>query len=300
MSADVAVTLAIGLGLMVACGLAVAYWLLIVTEGTYLGPRVVRWLYDRGADTYDGIKDFRHADEVASLGNPLLNRLDGTTGSEALVLDVATGTCRLPVALLDIPFFEGEMVGLDASRLMLEVGAAKTEAWSDRLELVHHPAVPLPFADESFDAVSMLEALEFLPDRAAALFEMVRVLRPAGWLMVTNRIGADAKAMPGKVDSPERFERRLRSIGLEEVATKPWQSYYSLVWGKKPGVRANRTPSGWLRVLTCPACGTHGEWRGPDGRLSCADDQVSSADDQALCAACGHAVRRDGRIWTLG
>ena len=41
-----------------------AYWLLVVTEGAYLGPRTVRWLYDRGASTYDRVKGFDSPDRV--------------------------------------------------------------------------------------------------------------------------------------------------------------------------------------------------------------------------------------------
>lgn len=305
--ADVLLAAVIAIALLSAAGVALAYWLLVVTEGAYLGPRVVRWLYDRGADTYDGVKGFRRPDEVAALGNPLLHRLEASAPTKSLVLDVATGTCRLPIALLDMPFFKGEFVGLDSSRRMLEVGAGKTAAWPDRLHLVHHAASPLPFAEQTFDAVTLLEALEFLPDRAGALGEMVRVLRPGGWLLVTNRLGVDAKLMPGKVDSPARFERRLREAGLKDVVTKPWQSFYSLVWARKPAGRASQlspqhtgaSPDGagrdsdpdaplrsdWRAALECPVCRAAGSW--------------ASAADRMTCAGCGHVVRREGRVWLV-
>ena len=271
--ADVLLAAVLAIALLAAAGVALAYWLLVVTEGAYLGPRVVRWLYDRGADTYDDVKGFRRPDEVAAFGNPLLHRLEGSAPSMSLVLDVATGTCRLPIALLDMPFFKGEVVGLDASRRMLEVGAGKSEAWPDRFHLVHHAASPLPFAEKTFDAVTLLEALEFLPDRAAALGEMVRVLRPGGWLLVTNRLGVDAKLMPGKVDSPARFERRLREAGLEDVVTKPWQA--STRWcgpGSPPaGLRSDRSSMRW-RLRTCP------------GAIRSPFDQTGARPSSARCA----------------
>ena len=279
------------LALAAASALALTYWLLAVTEGTYLGARTVRWLYDRGADTYDVVKGFRRDEEVKVLGNPLLSRIEESAGPSATVLDVATGTCRLPLALIDIPFFQGTVVGLDISRRMLDVGAGKTEQWRSRLHLVHHAAVPLPFADASFDAVTLLEALEFLPDRSAALREMARVVRPGGWILVTNRIGTDALLMPGKVDAPARLEQRLRELGLVEVRTQPWQSFYALVWARKPAAQdasldppAHRTAD-WHTSLVCPACEAVGRW--------------VSTDDQLSCAACGCVVRCDGRIWLL-
>lgn len=51
-------------------------------------------------------------------------------------------------------------------------------------------AAALPFADESFDAVIAMHMLYHLPDPAAAIAEMARVLKPGGCLAVpTNDIG---------------------------------------------------------------------------------------------------------------
>ena len=44
---------------------------------------------------------------------------------------------------------------------------------------------PLPFADNSFDLVSCLEALEVMPDVEAPLAELNRILRPGGVALVT-------------------------------------------------------------------------------------------------------------------
>src|SRR3989304_5357777 len=99
---------------LVALGL-VGYWLVVVTEGAYLGKGAVRFLYDRGAATYDAVKQLEHLDEFMFLGRPLLDHLEETAGPRALVLDVPTGPARLPVALTDLPFFEGRIVGVDNS-----------------------------------------------------------------------------------------------------------------------------------------------------------------------------------------
>ncbi len=46
-------------------------------------------------------------------------------------------------------------------------------------------ALSLPFADGEFDRVVAAEVLEHIPDDAAAIAELVRVLRPGGTIAVT-------------------------------------------------------------------------------------------------------------------
>nr|WP_290667026.1 class I SAM-dependent methyltransferase [Ardenticatena sp.] len=267
--------------------LLIAYWLIYITEGSYAGTWLVRWLYDRGARTYDDVKGFSPADEFAFLGKPLFDRLEEALGEGApgLVLDVATGTGRLPIALLDIPFFTGTVVGVDASFEMLVQAAHKRTArqWEMRWQLLHHVATPLPFADATFDAVTMLEALEFLPDRDAAIAEMVRVLRPGGWFLISNRIGLDARLMPGRTDPPRRFEERLAMHGLVDIFTRPWQTYYDLVWARKPGTLPPRASLDWWNALRCPQCGAQGAWQRGTG--------------QATCQMCGLRMRLEDGVW---
>ena len=100
---------------------ALGYWLVMEAELAYLGRGPVKRLYDWGAKDYDRIKAYDPVEEFAFLGRPLLDRLEPTAGPRALVLDLGTGTGRLAIALLDIPFFEGTVVGLDVSPAMLRL-----------------------------------------------------------------------------------------------------------------------------------------------------------------------------------
>jgi len=96
------------------------------------------------------------------------------------VLDVACGTGALALAAAAIAGPNGRVVGLDANPEMLEVARRKA-AHIDWREGV---AEDLPFDDESFDAVASQFAFMFFDDRAQALSEMMRVLRPGGRLAV--------------------------------------------------------------------------------------------------------------------
>jgi GT2 family glycosyltransferase/SAM-dependent methyltransferase len=55
-----------------------------------------------------------------------------------------------------------------------------------RVEFVVGDATALPFADSSFDAVTLLDVLEHIPDDDAAAAEALRVVRPGGWVLVSS------------------------------------------------------------------------------------------------------------------
>ena len=226
---------AIAVVLAAAALAALGWWLLIQTEGVYLGPRVVRLLYDRSARAYDDIKEFDDEADDRHLGRPLAERLAGN--DEAIVLDVGTGTARLPLSLFRHLDFKGRVIGLDTSPGMLEAAQAKTVVFSESLDLVRSDARVLPVPAAACDAVTCIEALEFLPDMRQALREMVRVLRPGGTLVVTNRCGLDRWSFPGRGLAAGDFEQLLRSLGVHEVRTERWLTYYDLVWATRTDER---------------------------------------------------------------
>jgi SAM-dependent methyltransferase len=244
--------LSLGLVGLVLLGLLL-YWQLIVAEGTYLGPRVVVLLYDWSAHIYERIKRFDTGTEQWFLGLPLARALDLVPA--ALVLDVATGTGRLPRALLREPAFEGRVIGLDLSRRMLRQAVQRTAQFAHRLTYIWQDARRLPFDDDTFDAVACLEALEFTPDPWAVVTELVRVLRPGGVLLVTNRIGRDARFLPGRAFPRDEFERHLREFPLEEVKVRSWQLDYDLAWAIKAGEPRGGSVRPLSDILCCPTCG---------------------------------------------
>ena len=212
------------------------YWAFIITEGAYLGARVVAWTYDLTAKKYDQIKQFKLVDDVWLIAGPLLNKLQDVR--TPLVLDIATGTGRLPIALFSRPLFDGHVIGLDYSRKMLQEADAKLALYAGRYTLTWHNAQHLPFPDETFDAVCCLEALEFMPNPKGVLAEMSRVLRSGGLLVVTNRINWEGRLMPGKAFAKDAFRALLKKIDLERIEFRIWQVYYDLIFARKKGWRS--------------------------------------------------------------
>jgi len=233
---------------------ALVYWQLVIAEGAYLGPRVVARTYDWVARRYDAIKQFDPRDERWFVAGPLLRQLAGV--GRPLVLDVATGTGRLPMALLR-DRFPGRIVGLDLSLGMLHQAHRKLQPYGDQVRLIWHDASHLPFDDGGFDAVTCLESLEFLPRPLEALAEMVRVLAPGGVLFLTNRVGREARLLPGKAIPRSQFEGVLASHPLRDLDVRVWQHSYDLATASKEG---HLGPEGKgvddpLSLLRCSHCG---------------------------------------------
>jgi SAM-dependent methyltransferase len=229
------------------------YWQLVLAEGAYLGKRVVAFLYDITAQKYNHIKHYSAKSDAEYLGIPLSLSLQGT--ARPLVLDVATGTSRLPLTLFNQKSFRGRVVALDNARQMLREATIYVAAYRDRLTWIWQHSVPLPFEDNSFDAVTCLEALEFMPSTPAALQECIRVLKPGGILVVSNRISSGRWQMPGKTFSKQNFEALLEALGQSDVTTQVWQIDYDLVWSIKPA-RPTDTRRYALRASVRTTCFT--------------------------------------------
>lgn len=221
-----------GYGVIIAVALGLAYWLLVSTEGTYLGPRVVALLYDWAARSYDRIKNVHFVDEARHIGIPLADRLKGR--ESARVLDLACGTGRVALALRLGGGYEGFIAGLDRSPGMLAICQAETEAVGVPIALQRGDGHHLPFVDGCMDAVTCLEALEFFGRPAQVLAECLRVLRPGGILLTSNRIGWQGRVMPFRYTGRGRQEALLYELGFALVDTERWQVHYDLIWAIKP------------------------------------------------------------------
>jgi len=106
-------------------------------------------------------------------------------GEAPRVLDLATGTGDLAIDIARM-HRDARVVGLDPSPRMLAVAQAKLvrRGLADRITLVRGDAQQLPYRDHEMDAATIAFGIRNVPDRAAALREMARVVRPGGRICV--------------------------------------------------------------------------------------------------------------------
>ncbi len=206
---------------------ALLVWEFYVCEGAHFGPRVVIRMYDLAATRYDKIKQFDPDWETRFVGEPIANAIEQLAG--ARVLDVGAGTGRVARALLPLVDPGLQLVCLEPSRRMLALGRER----APRGLWLRGRVDPLPFADGTFDVVVSLEVIEFTPHPDRSLRELVRVLRPGGSLLITNRVGREAPLILGRTFRRASFPERLNALGLQDVILYPWQVEYDLAWAWK-------------------------------------------------------------------
>lgn len=99
------------------------------------------------------------------------------------VLDLATGSGDVALALARGLAAETRILGLDFCQPMLDEAEAKRDACTN-VKFAIGDILALPVADASFDAITISFGLRNLADRGRGLREMHRVLRPGGHLFV--------------------------------------------------------------------------------------------------------------------
>ncbi len=145
---------------------------------------LVRGVFDSVASRYDIMNDLmsgglhrlwkRRAIDAASIRR-------GYT-----VLDLAGGTGDLALAFSKKVGTEGHVVLADINAAMLAEGRRRLvdAGVAGNLSIAQVDAQALPFADNTFDRISIAFGLRNVTDKDAALRSMTRVLKPGGKLII--------------------------------------------------------------------------------------------------------------------
>jgi SAM-dependent methyltransferase len=157
-------------------------------------------------------------DQLGPVGTAMIDRLGIRDDQQHLDIASGTGEPGLTVAKR-AP--RGRVVLTDLVPEMLEIAERRAGAQGiTNVETKVCSADDLPFADGSFDSVSVRFGYMFFPDVAKATSEFVRVLRPDGrvassvWIdpdanpwtsIVMQAIGAEAALPPADPDAPNMF-----------------------------------------------------------------------------------------------
>jgi demethylmenaquinone methyltransferase/2-methoxy-6-polyprenyl-1,4-benzoquinol methylase len=138
-------------------------------------PAEVASMFDGIAQRYDLTNDLISLGQDRRWRRATVDAVAASPGEKVLDLAAGTGTSSEPFAR------DGAVVvPSDFSLGMLRVGKSRRED----LPFVAGDATRLPFADASFDAVTISVGLRNVVDTAGALREMLRVVRPGGRVVI--------------------------------------------------------------------------------------------------------------------
>jgi demethylmenaquinone methyltransferase/2-methoxy-6-polyprenyl-1,4-benzoquinol methylase len=142
-------------------------------------PRTVAAMFDTVAPNYD------LADAVMTIGlvrwwrRQTLKEI--APAADERILDLAAGTCSSSVALARRG---ASVVACDFSEGMLRQGRRRMGGQAAQLSLVGGDGTSLPFANETFDKVTISFGLRNVQDVPKALTELRRVTKPGGKLVI--------------------------------------------------------------------------------------------------------------------
>ncbi len=139
-----------------------------------------RRVWDKGAPSYDRQIAFFEKIWFGGGREWLGERAHGR------VLEVAIGTG------LNLPHYPADatVTGVELSPAMLAIARQRAANLGRDVDLREGDAEHLPFGDASFDTVVCALSLCTIPDPAAAIGEMRRVLVPGGRLLLLDHIGS--------------------------------------------------------------------------------------------------------------
>jgi demethylmenaquinone methyltransferase/2-methoxy-6-polyprenyl-1,4-benzoquinol methylase len=146
-------------------------------------PEQVNRMFDRVAPRYDALNTAM----TAGLDRRWRERAAEAAAvpKGAAALDVCCGTGELTVEMARRVGSTGKVVGCDFSTEMLSRATVKAaDLGISNVDFDHADALRLPYADESFDAVTIGFGLRNLADHRAGVNEMSRVAHSGGQVVV--------------------------------------------------------------------------------------------------------------------
>ncbi len=143
-----------------------------------------REMFDRIASTYDFLNHFLSLGRDHSWRRRAAGCLTGR-GPLRLV-DLATGTGDLAIALLRERSDISEVVALDASEKMLSIARRKIRkrGFADRVRFLCDDATQTSLPDDSFDTATMAFGIRNTADVVKTLGEIYRLLKPGGTAVI--------------------------------------------------------------------------------------------------------------------
>lgn len=151
-------------------------------QRTSPNPEKIRQMFSQVASGYDRANNILSAGIHHLWRKKLVSWSDARRGDQ--ILDCATGTGDLAIEFKKTVGEQGQVIGTDFCKEMLEPAPAKAQSKNLQIQFETADVMNLPYPDNSFDVVSISFGIRNVADPAKALSEMARVAKPGGRVMV--------------------------------------------------------------------------------------------------------------------
>ncbi|EHG29873.1 demethylmenaquinone methyltransferase [Enterococcus saccharolyticus] len=138
----------------------------------------VHHVFERVAENYDQMNTVISFQQHKRWRKDTMKRMQVQAGND--ILDVCCGTGDWTLALAEATGSTGNVIGIDFSENMLAAAKKKAAEQKTKIEWMQGNAMALPFADNTFDIVTIGFGLRNVPDLVTVLKEMQRVVKPGG------------------------------------------------------------------------------------------------------------------------
>jgi ubiquinone/menaquinone biosynthesis C-methylase UbiE len=171
-----------------------------------------------------------HTVQVAHRAQLLLDRIDYQPGWRYLDVGCGVGASACEIA----KSCGMDVTGVDVDPKQIE--AAKARGASPRLRFETMDATQLNFREAEFDIVASSKATHHIPRWEQALSEMIRVLRPGGYLIYTDFMFPSWLATAGRlipfvsIPSKKRVEALAMSAGLTKIYQSRAGLQFEFIW----------------------------------------------------------------------
>ena len=158
----------------------------------------------------------------------LLGPIEGAT-----IVDVGSGP---GIYARDLALRGARVTAVDSAPAMRAGAIAEAQAAGVQIEVADGEANALAFPDATFDAATLVQVIEYVPDAVGALREIARVLKPGGRLIFMDSLQlGDVEGFDGMLQSfPVNFHEPyygsyikedladiFADAGLEHVESRP-------------------------------------------------------------------------------
>ncbi len=212
---------------------------LLYSELSYISSKGIKFLYN----IFSRIYELKWKLDKTYLNKEINNRLFikpilDSSGQESTskFIDLACGTGRLSLLLLECTDFKGQIEAYDISSGMLDIFKKHIDKLDikekNRIKIFQADLIKWKCSEEnknSCSAIAITEAGEFLSNFPELIEEIYKILKPNALFLLTKPVERIAWTFFGRKQSKNQIIKLLEEKGFINIQIYSWTSHYDVI-----------------------------------------------------------------------